>query len=295
MAKPRLPGTVKPSRLRPRFHWELLVCGIRGHALVGLDAAGLSADDELIAREIDGVRWHRCLRCDAWLPCPAPDEPARGRPPRRDEIELPIRGKPLRDKIVLRLIAIDRALHFVVLSLLALAVFLVAEHETELRGLFYRILDAIHGGLGGSTHGESGGFTHELNGLLNSRGDTLHLVGVALAAYALLEGVEAVGLWMQKRWAEYLTLVATTLLLPLEIWELSRSVSVLKVVALVVNLAVIAYLLRAKRLFGVRGGHAAEREIAARDVGWQSLEASAPEAFAGPRTGADPVRGPDEN
>ena len=39
------------------------------------------------------------------------------------------------------------------------------------------------------------------------------------AAYALLEGVEAVGLWFAQRWAEYLTFVATTALLPLEIWE----------------------------------------------------------------------------
>lgn len=280
MPEPRpLPGTVKPSRLRPRFHWELLVCGLRGHELVGLDAAELTADDALIAREVDGVRWHRCLRCDGWLPCPPPAEPARQRPPRREEIELPIRGKPLRDKIVLRLIAIDRAIHFLVLGLLAVAIFLVAHNETELRDLFYRIMDAIHGGLGGSTHGQSGGFVGELSRLLNAHGDTLHLVGLALAAYAVLEGVEAVGLWLQKRWAEYLTLVATTLLLPLEIWELSRSVSVLKVTALIVNLAVIAYLLRAKRLFGIRGGHAAERALAARDVGWPSLEATAPEAW----------------
>lgn len=280
MPEPRpLPGTVKPSRLRPRFHWELLVCGLRGHELVGLDAAELTTDDALIAREVDGVRWHRCLRCDGWLPCPPPAEPARQRPPRREEIELPIRGKPLRDKIVLRLIAIDRAIHFLVLGLLAVAIFLVAHNETELRDLFYRIMDAIHGGLGGSTHGQSGGFVGELSRLLNAHGDTLHLVGLALAAYAVLEGVEAVGLWLQKRWAEYLTLVATTLLLPLEIWELSRSVSVLKVTALIVNLAVIAYLLWAKRLFGIRGGHAAERALAARDVGWPSLEATVPEAW----------------
>ena len=37
--------------------------------------------DALIAREIDGVRWHRCLRCDSWLALPAPaGPPARTRP-----------------------------------------------------------------------------------------------------------------------------------------------------------------------------------------------------------------------
>ena len=63
------------------------------------------------------MRWHRCLRCDSWLPLdPAPDRRRATRPPDRDEIELPLRGKPLRDKIVLRLIAVNRALHFVVLG-----------------------------------------------------------------------------------------------------------------------------------------------------------------------------------
>ena len=58
---------------------------------------------------MDGVRWHRCLRCDSWLPFPPPEDPVRRHPPDRDEIELPLRGKPLRDKIVLRVIAVDRA------------------------------------------------------------------------------------------------------------------------------------------------------------------------------------------
>jgi len=47
-------------------------------------------------------------------------------PPSRDEIKLPPRGKALRDRIVLRIIAIDRAIHFVVLVALAVAVFLFA-------------------------------------------------------------------------------------------------------------------------------------------------------------------------
>ena len=58
--------------------------------------------------------------------------------PGRDEVELPLRGKPLRDKIVLRVIAVDRALHVVILTLLAVAVFLIASHEAQLRERFYR-------------------------------------------------------------------------------------------------------------------------------------------------------------
>ena len=39
-----LPGVdlVEPSRFRPRFHYELLVCGLAGHELIGIDAHELS-------------------------------------------------------------------------------------------------------------------------------------------------------------------------------------------------------------------------------------------------------------
>jgi hypothetical protein len=89
-----LPGVAKPSRFRPRFHYELLVCGLRGHALVGLDAAELRLEDALFARETDGVRWHRCLRCDSWLPFTAPADPAERHPPERERIELPCAASP---------------------------------------------------------------------------------------------------------------------------------------------------------------------------------------------------------
>ena len=92
--------------------------------------------------------------------------------------------------------------------------------------------------------------------------------------------MEAVGLWLGRRWAEYLTLVATAVFIPLEIYELSRGVSPFKLIAFVVNVAVIAYLLFAKRLFGIRGGGAAEEALRERDVGWGSLERTAPEAFS---------------
>ncbi|TML02474.1 MAG: hypothetical protein E6G41_15390, partial [Actinobacteria bacterium] len=62
----------RPRRFRPRFHWELLHCGITGHALEGLDARQLRPQDAIFAREAGGVRWHRCLRCDSWLPVDPP-------------------------------------------------------------------------------------------------------------------------------------------------------------------------------------------------------------------------------
>jgi uncharacterized membrane protein (DUF2068 family) len=272
----RPPGTVSPSRFRPRFHWELLVCGLRGHELVGADAARLRPEDGLYAREVDGVRWYRCLRCDSWLPLPPPVAPVRELPPAREEIELPLRGKALRDRIVLRLIAVDRAIHFVVLALLSFAVFLFASHEVRLRHLFYRIVNAVQGTTGGPIHATHAGFLHSLAHVFTLSSTTLYAVAAAAAGYAVLEGVEAVGLWYQRRWAEYLTFLATVVFLPYEVYELTRTVSSFKVVAIVVNVAVAAYLLYAKRLFGVRGGPAADEAERAWDVGWEALERTAP-------------------
>ena len=60
--------------------------------------------------------------------------------------------------------------------------------------------------------------------------------------YGLLELVEGTGLWLDQLWAEYLTVIATSLLLPLELYELVHRPSALKAVGLVVNLAIVAYL-----------------------------------------------------
>ena len=276
-ARALLPGTSKPRRFRPTFHYELLVCGVRGHELLGTDAADVRDEDAAVVREgSDGMRWHRCLRCDSWLPLPRPERPSRRYPPGREEILLPPRGRALRDKIVLRLIALDRALHFVLLAAIAAAIFLFAANQVRLRGPAYKALADLQGGLGGPTRTGKHGVIHELRHLLSIQTGTLVKIGLVVSAYAVLEGVEAVGLWFQRRWAEYLTFVATTALLPLEIYELTQRVSSLKVVALLVNLAIVIYLLIAKRLFGLRGGAAAEAAERARDSGWAAIDRATP-------------------
>jgi uncharacterized membrane protein (DUF2068 family) len=272
----RPPGTQPPSRFRPRFHWELLVCGIRGHELIGTDARTLRREDAVVAREEAGVRWYRCVRCDSWLPLPPPESPARETPPPREQIELPLRGKALRDRVVLRIIAIDRAIHFVVLAAVAVAVFLFAAHEVRVRDAFYRVMNAVQGTSGTPGRQSGHGFVHAVEHVFTLRSSTLYWVSAAAAAYAILEGLEAVGLWYQKRWAEYLTFIATIVFLPYEVYELTKTVSPLKIVALVINLAIALYLLYAKRLFGLRGGGAAEARERARDVGWDALERTAP-------------------
>jgi uncharacterized membrane protein (DUF2068 family) len=70
--------------------------------------------------------------------------------------------------------------------------------------------------------------------------------------YSAIFLTEGVGLALGKRWAEYLTIVTTASLLPLEVYELAKHASIGKVVALVINLAVVAYLIRELRRYPKR-------------------------------------------
>jgi uncharacterized membrane protein (DUF2068 family) len=270
---PLAPGTQHPRRRR-HIDWELITCGVRGHALVGRDAGSARPQDALVVCDHGDVRWHRCLRCDCWVALPVPAQVRREHPPERPEIGVPLRGKALRDRIVLRLIAVDRVIHFLILGLLGIGVLAVAANRRTLHDAFYRVLTALQGGVAGGPVQSSGhvGIVRDLDRLFSYRTGTLREVGIALLAYAALEGVEAVGLWLGKRWAEYLTFVATTILLPLEVYEIIHGGTVLKVIGFLVNLAVVVYLLFKKRLFGLRGGGAAEVAQRAREMSWEHIE-----------------------
>jgi uncharacterized membrane protein (DUF2068 family) len=275
------PGIERPKRLRPKLRYELIGCGLHGHELLGSDVAVITPADALVVRvDADGVRWYRCLRCDSWLPLPPPTSPQRERMPSREVVTLPLRGKALRDKYVLRVIAVDRLLHFVVLGVLAAALLLFAHDQARLDGYWLRILRNLQAGVGGPVHDSRTGLVGELNKLFAASPSHLVLAGFALGGYALLEGVEAVGLWLGRRWAEYLTFVATAVLLVPEVYELTRTVSVLKILTLLINLAVVVYLLLAKRLFRLRGGGRAEELERERDSGWAALERTFPSGSA---------------
>jgi uncharacterized membrane protein (DUF2068 family) len=263
-------------RRHRRLSYDLLDCAFQGHVLVGTDAARVRPGDDLVVRELDGLRWHRCLRCDSWLPSPLPAEPTSRFPPDRDQITLPLRGRPLRDKYVLRLIAIDRAIHFTVLGVLAIAIFVFIAHKSAWQQDFLRIVAALQGSVGGPVNTSSGGIEGELTKLFAFSTRNLEITGVVLAAYAALEGVEAVGLWHAKRWAEYLTFVATTLLLAPEIYEIVGKITVLKCLTLAINAAIVIYLVLAKRLFGLRGGGRAELAAGEEAGGWGALERATP-------------------
>jgi uncharacterized membrane protein (DUF2068 family) len=272
------PGTQQPRRWRARLHWELLLCGARGHEIVGVDAGAVRLKDAIFVREDShGTRWYRCLRCDSWLPLPRPEQPARPFPPERSQIQLPLRGRPLRDKIVLRAIAINRAFHLVVLGALGALVLLFSADRATLRETFYKVVADLQGGtVSGQSHSRHG-LLHELDNLFTTSSAHLHQLAAVLLVYAAVEGIEAIGLWYQRRWAEYLTFLVTSSLLPFEVYEIVHRTTPFKIIAFVINVAVVVYLLFAKRLFGVRGGAEADEIARERDYGWEALERAAPE------------------
>lgn len=74
-------------------------------------------------------------------------------------------------------------------------------------------------------------------------------LSVGTFVYASIFLVEGVGLVLRKRWAEYFTIITTSSLLPIEIYELTRRVSVGRSFALLINVAVVAYLIFELRRF----------------------------------------------
>jgi uncharacterized membrane protein (DUF2068 family) len=67
--------------------------------------------------------------------------------------------------------------------------------------------------------------------------------------YAAIFLTEGLGLAFRKRWAEYFTIITTSSFLPLEVYELIHHANVAKTVALVVNIAVVVYLVRELRRY----------------------------------------------
>jgi uncharacterized membrane protein (DUF2068 family) len=71
---------------------------------------------------------------------------------------------------------------------------------------------------------------------------TLASVGTAAFLYGALLLTEGVGLWRRRRWAEYLTIVATGVFIPLEVYELAKRFTPTRLGVLALNVAIVAYL-----------------------------------------------------
>nr|ADC35846.1 hypothetical protein [uncultured bacterium 89] len=70
----------------------------------------------------------------------------------------------------------------------------------------------------------------------------LKATSVGTFIYAGLLLTEGTGLLLRKRWAEYFTIITTGGLIPLELYEISKHATMAKFAVLIVNLAILAYL-----------------------------------------------------
>lgn len=77
----------------------------------------------------------------------------------------------------------------------------------------------------------------------NLRPEQIRNLGLGSFVYAGLFLAEGTGLWMQKRWGEWLTVIITGSLIPLELYEIYRHPSAIKFAALGVNVAIVIYLI----------------------------------------------------
>ncbi len=140
---------------------------------------------------------------------------------------------------LLPLIAAERALRG--LLLLAASVYLFAQRNSDLGATAEHIartidIDPQHG------------LPHRLIAKLHTlHAHQLKVIAALALGYGLLELVEGVGLWLRKRWAEWLTVIATSALVPFEVYELIHRANALKAGGLAVNLLIVGYLVRVLR------------------------------------------------
>ncbi len=146
---------------------------------------------------------------------------------------------PPRTRFFLRLIAVERSVRG--LLLLAAGTYLLFHLSKDFGELADRIIRSVE--LDPRQH-----FLHRIVTRLHRlRAHELRIIAIGALGYGALELVEGVGLWMDKLWAEYLTLVATSLLIPLELYGLALHPTLWKAGGICVNFLIVLYLALALR------------------------------------------------
>jgi uncharacterized membrane protein (DUF2068 family) len=258
VADPRQPLSRRNTR------WVLKRCGLRGHVLAYLPD-DVERKDVTARFTADGASGPllRCLRCGDYTRV---GEGTAGEtvigtaaePATWGQVPLVLRGSHGRKLALLRLLSLERGLRGLVLLLAAAGIARLAGSHVaaaEWVGHLEKSAEPLAQQLGYNLHA-SPTVAHILS-FLNRSGHSFVTLAWLLGAYGLLELVESFGLWGGWLWAEYLAAVATAVFVPLEVYELTEKPTVLKVFALLINVAAVVYLIWKGRLFGVRGGHRA--------------------------------------
>ena len=139
-----------------------------------------------------------------------------------------------RSRRVLRLIAAERIVRGVLL--LAAGVYLLFHVNRDFGRVAEHVLRAVDLDPRRPLFHRAIAYLHHLHA------SELRIAALFALGYGVLELVEGTGLWLDQLWAEYLTVIATSLLIPFELYELVHHPSALKAGGLVVNLAIVAYL-----------------------------------------------------
>lgn len=231
--------------------WSLVSCGLRGHITYRPDESEYA--DRLRATTVAGEAW-RCLRCGAYVA----EQPIGTGP--ADLAPTPTRGRALRQLIVLRLLAILRAIEGTAWLVVGVTAWFVSGRVPEFLAALkqaFPALEPVTKTVGWDI--DRSWLARMVDRWSEISPDTIILLGTAIVLLGIVKWTEAVGLWLGKRWGEYLAVVATAAFIPLEVYELIEHLSAFKIVLLLINVAAVVWLVVVKRLFGVRGGGAAER------------------------------------
>ena len=229
--------------------WNLRTCGRRGHVTYAPTEADLR--ERLHAETPVGTAW-RCLRCgDFVLGEPRQSGPANDAP-------IVLRGRALRDAVILRLLSLERFVKGLAVLAAGYGVFRFRSHHDAVARAFnddMPLLKPLADKVGYNL--QDSAIVHEIDTVISASTKTLLYVAIGLVTYGVLQLIEGTGLWLLKRWGEYFAVLATSLGLPIEIYELAHKLSWVKIATFGVNVAAVLYILLSKRLFGLRGGHAA--------------------------------------
>src|SRR6195952_2590499 len=195
----RIAASKEPTTMHaPRNHnrWELWTCARRGHVTY-------APDDDALAMRLSGTTglgevW-RCLRCGDFV-----TGPPHGRGSAEDA-PLVIRGKALRQAIIVRALAVERWIRALLIAFAAWAVWKFHGAQGSIQAALDRDLPLLRSS---GIKVDQMTAIHELERALAAKPSTLVLLTLALAAYAVLELVEGVGLWLLTRWGEYFAVIA---------------------------------------------------------------------------------------
>jgi uncharacterized membrane protein (DUF2068 family) len=255
-----LPGYVAHAVSRRDAAWVLRRCARRGHVLAYIGDDQMRSQTGPIAATGTGGALLRCLRCGTWLLATdeavaevvgSADEPAA-----LGDVPLLARGPHGRRFGLLRLLALERGVRGLLMVVAGMAALHVADQRDSILSAIERLAVAARPlGEELGVHVTDSLVMQKLEDYLGGSGDPVYLAGFFLTAYGALQVVEGIGLWGGWRWAEYLAVIVTSAFIPLEVYELVEKPTVLKALALVLNVCVVVYLLYKGRLFGLRGGH----------------------------------------